>query len=243
MLNPGDLLTKHLTKERIDCYAGLIGYTFASGRSAATAALHSLGRLSLEKRSRPENKPWTCLSQTRWKGSFKSARALRSPTSIGIGWHEIEQITTHDQVTGRLIADFRPRRDQVSEAVATAAFGGCADIIVNVELAPVQKFEDTICAIHWIDKSDNGSLSGPIIRVKMLGVASRECPFAWIQQRKSKSNKCVRFINGSGGSLSSCLSVRSLVNSFGARVASTVNVPTKSPVVFGLVANEQTPFC
>ena len=42
LLNPGDLLTKHLTQERIDCYAGLLGYTFGGGRSSATAALHSL---------------------------------------------------------------------------------------------------------------------------------------------------------------------------------------------------------
>ena len=33
---------------------------------------------------------------------------------------------------------FGPRRDRVSEVVAAAAIGGCADNVVDVDLAPVQ---------------------------------------------------------------------------------------------------------
>ena len=38
--NPGDLMTKHLTAERIECYCEILGYCFPSGRSTTTADLH-----------------------------------------------------------------------------------------------------------------------------------------------------------------------------------------------------------
>ena len=38
--NPSDLLTKHLTDERISHYSDLIGYTFVKGRSSLTSGLH-----------------------------------------------------------------------------------------------------------------------------------------------------------------------------------------------------------
>ena len=40
LVNPIDLLTKHLTQERIDHYCELIAYTFAEGRSSFTSGLH-----------------------------------------------------------------------------------------------------------------------------------------------------------------------------------------------------------
>ena len=38
--NPSDLLTKHLTQERIDHYCELTGYSFAGGRPSSTSGLH-----------------------------------------------------------------------------------------------------------------------------------------------------------------------------------------------------------
>ena len=38
--NPADLMTKYLSKERINCYATLIGYRFAEGRAAGPSDLH-----------------------------------------------------------------------------------------------------------------------------------------------------------------------------------------------------------
>ena len=137
-----DLLTTHPAQERIDCCIGLLGYTFVGGRSSATAALHPVSETgdwsgTHGNYGKSAAKQWTYLPETRRIGSFKGARFLLSATSAGIGWHEIDGITTHEQVTGRLIADFRPRQDRVPGTVATAAIGGCADMVVDVEMAPV----------------------------------------------------------------------------------------------------------
>ena len=42
LLNPSDLLTKHLSRERVDCYSSMLNYRFADGRAAAAAKLHSI---------------------------------------------------------------------------------------------------------------------------------------------------------------------------------------------------------
>ena len=41
LLNPGDLVTKHLSRERIDCYSKLLNYRFAEGRAEVAAGLDS----------------------------------------------------------------------------------------------------------------------------------------------------------------------------------------------------------
>ena len=41
--NPGDLLSKNLSQERIDHYSELIGYAYVSGRAELTSGLHSIG--------------------------------------------------------------------------------------------------------------------------------------------------------------------------------------------------------
>ena len=40
--NPSDVLTKHLTEERINHYSNLIGYTLIKGRLSPTSGLHSI---------------------------------------------------------------------------------------------------------------------------------------------------------------------------------------------------------
>ena len=42
LLNPGYLLTKHLSRERVYCYTSLLNYRFPDGRAAAAAGLHSM---------------------------------------------------------------------------------------------------------------------------------------------------------------------------------------------------------
>ena len=124
--NPGDLCTKYLSLERIDTYSDMMGYEYASGRADATADLNILrhvedvdqecrARVRSVGESSQEASQWLQVSPAHWRGSFRSARAHRSPSSAGINWNSIFRIVTRTSPHGRIIRDIKPREIGVSE--------------------------------------------------------------------------------------------------------------------------------
>ena len=77
--NPGDLLTKNLSQERVAHYSELIGYSYVGGRAALTSGLHSTKRVDEKKNL--STKIWIGDAPNRCQGcgrSFRSQNMLRA---------------------------------------------------------------------------------------------------------------------------------------------------------------------
>ena len=81
-----------------------------------------------------ESRKWDWLSQLHWRGSFKGARAFRSPSCAGVAWSEVDRVITTAIPSGVVLSDISPNADGITEAQACRSFGGSADIIVDVHL-------------------------------------------------------------------------------------------------------------
>ena len=149
--NPGDLFTKNLALERVDTFSGMIGYKFVSGRAAGTAALdHVVTKKVKVERSvddpcvacsdksvsllSQEAKRWFRISPNHLRGSFRNARAHRSPCCTGVSWNSVSRIVTRASPSGRIIRDVRPRDLRITEKQYCNHIDGCSDIVTDVYL-------------------------------------------------------------------------------------------------------------
>ena len=67
MVNPGDLLTKHFSRERIDCDTAMFNFKCIGGRASAAAGFHNLqsaGDSIPTERANSESKCWVRVSDT-----------------------------------------------------------------------------------------------------------------------------------------------------------------------------------
>ena len=149
--NPGDLFTKNLALERVDTFSGMIGYKFVSGRAAGTAALDHVVTKKVEAEqsvddpcvARSDNsvsvlsqeaKCWFRISPHHLRGSFRNARAHRSPCCTGVSWNSVSRIVTRASPSGRIIRDVRPRDLRITEKQYCNHINGCSDIVTDVYL-------------------------------------------------------------------------------------------------------------
>ena len=77
-----------------------------------------------------------------WRGSFKGARAHRSPVCAGIAWKERSRIVTTEVPSGIVLQDVQPSLDGISESQACRSFGGSSDIIVDAYLHPLSSIDN-----------------------------------------------------------------------------------------------------
>lgn len=66
-----------------------------------------------------------------WSGSFRNARAHRSPCCAGVSWQNISQVVTRTAPQGKIIRDIRPRDMDITEKQHCNKAGGCSDIVVD----------------------------------------------------------------------------------------------------------------
>ena len=143
--NPADLDAKHLTRYKIDKCCDLLGYSFVDGRSTTTSNLHSIRTTdgwspgavddrSLVPVGSGEARHWRCMSSTRWRGTFRGARAHRSPTCAGISWSEVVRMTTRKMPGNQLVRDIFPSQDRITERAACSSIGGSPDIRIDIEV-------------------------------------------------------------------------------------------------------------
>ena len=65
-----------------------------------------------------EGAQWQCISPDQWSCFSKGARALRSPSAVGIKWHEVYKRVTTDLHSLEVVDVTCPRRDCITEAEA-----------------------------------------------------------------------------------------------------------------------------
>ena len=92
-----------------------------------------------------ERAKWRQISSTVWRGEFRNARAVRSPTSAGVEWRNVKRITTRSNPSGSLISDMFPIRDSLSEREVCQNIGGCSDITVIVQVEENAKLSLNFC--------------------------------------------------------------------------------------------------
>ena len=145
---------------------------------------------------RQESKSWRQVSSTIWRAEFKNARALRSPTSAGVRWDNVERIETRSAPSGNLICNLFPARDKLSEREACCNIGGCSDITVMVEVNDKSEVEPSLRATRGRTTHVPPAKRVEIIRHHrdwVLAATRSVGHFPWLQAVRAASRKHVSF--------------------------------------------------